>query len=369
MAVTVRLVSPAAPETPQLVTPPPPRKLRKGELIFTEGESSRAMFYLKSGMIRIFKKKGDSRIELDTIHSGQVLGELAFLDGNPRSASGEALTDCELIEISGPTFQAVLKNMPEWLKILLKTVVGRLRNASTRIRQLESASHEVAYSEGKRSTNYVFLGALDVLKILTGFLLIAAKHGKPGPEGKGLTMRMGLTTRYINQIMGVPIAKITTMIEVLTEAGVYTTITENLPADSDGEPLVVLNDIEFLDGLITYLNDENLTDLAKRHDVSPRTFFIMNLLGKYLRKFPQDPATGFVSMNIASIKNSETTAAGREPFRMDELQPLIDLGYITNVNMKSKEEAITLVNPKTFMMAYRCQRIVMGIQAANEKKR
>jgi len=50
---------------------------------------------VKTGMIRLFKKKGDSQIELDTIHSGQVVGELAFLDGNPRSASGEALTDCD----------------------------------------------------------------------------------------------------------------------------------------------------------------------------------------------------------------------------------------------------------------------------------
>src|SRR5690348_3714743 len=82
---------------PQLV------KLKKGQLLFSEGENSRAMYFLKSGMIRIFKKKGDSSIEIDTVHSGQVIGELAFLDGNPRSASGEALTDCELNEISGPT--------------------------------------------------------------------------------------------------------------------------------------------------------------------------------------------------------------------------------------------------------------------------
>src|SRR3954467_3009621 len=76
------------------------RKLKKGELLFAEGENSRAMYYLKTGMIRIFKKKGDSQIEIDTVRSGQIIGELAFLDGNPRSASGEALTDCELMEVS-----------------------------------------------------------------------------------------------------------------------------------------------------------------------------------------------------------------------------------------------------------------------------
>ena len=126
---------------------PQTRRLKKGELLFSEGENSRAMYFLKAGMIRLFKKKGDSNIEFDTVRSGQVLGELAFLDGNPRSASGEALTECELVEISGPTFQEVLARMPDWLKIMLKTVVGRLRTASTRIRQLEQASTAFDYSD------------------------------------------------------------------------------------------------------------------------------------------------------------------------------------------------------------------------------
>src|SRR3954469_11463229 len=121
MAVPAQKPPPAGAAAPG----PQTRRLKKGETLFAEGENSRAMYYVKSGMIRIFKKKGDSSIEIDTIRSGQILGELAFMDGNPRSASGEALTDCELTEISGPTFQAVFNQMPEWLKILLKTIVGR----------------------------------------------------------------------------------------------------------------------------------------------------------------------------------------------------------------------------------------------------
>src|SRR4051812_20014532 len=115
-------------------------RLKKGQLLFSEGERSRAMYLLQSGMIRLYLKKGESTVEIDTIRAGQILGELAFLDGNPRSVSGEALTECELVEISGTMFLDVLSKAPSWLKILLKTVVARLRAANTRIRQLESAS-------------------------------------------------------------------------------------------------------------------------------------------------------------------------------------------------------------------------------------
>ncbi|HAR41840.1 MAG TPA: hypothetical protein DCS07_04300, partial [Bdellovibrionales bacterium] len=161
------------------------RHLKKGELLFAEGENSRAMYFLKTGMLRIFKKKGESHIEIDTIHSGQVVGELAFLDGNPRSASGEALTECDLVEVSGPVFQDVLTKMPDWLKILLKTVVARLRTASTRIRQLESASVAVDYSDkdGKRNSHYVYLSPIDVLKIASGILLVCARNGAGVPGG------------------------------------------------------------------------------------------------------------------------------------------------------------------------------------------
>src|SRR3954469_5730148 len=175
MAVPAQKPPPAGAAAPG----PQTRRLKKGETLFAEGENSRAMYLIKSGMIRIFKKKGDSNIEIDTVRAGQILGELAFLDGNPRSASGEALTECELVEISGPTFQLVLGNMPDWLKLLLKTVVGRLRTASTRIRQLETASTAYDYSEkdGKRAAHYVYLSPNDVLKIASGLLLVASRNG------------------------------------------------------------------------------------------------------------------------------------------------------------------------------------------------
>jgi CRP-like cAMP-binding protein len=329
------------------------------------------MYLLQSGMIRIFKKKGDAQIEIDTIRSGQVLGELAFLDGNPRSASGEALVESEVIEISGPTFQATLGQMPDWLKILLKTIVGRLRSASTRIRQLESASTAVDYSDmnaknGKRSVAYVFLGALDVLKSLTGFLLIASRYGKPMADGKGVEMRMSLTTRYMNQIMSVPEAKITSMTDALFQAGLLTIQEDKVdPANSK----TVLNDVQFLDQLIHYLNEENLCDPSKRHDITPRAFYIMSLVAKHLSSFPKDEKSGFTSVNLNAVRKAEASSSGKESFNLHEFQALIKLGYATNIDFKSGEEAITLVNAEEFTKAYRFQRFCMIVQAINEQRR
>ncbi|HLD98808.1 MAG TPA: cyclic nucleotide-binding domain-containing protein [Bdellovibrionota bacterium] len=339
------------------------RRLKKGELLFAEGETSRSMYFVKSGMLRIYKKKGDSNIEIDTIHAGQVVGELAFLDGNPRSASGEALTDCEMIEVSGPVFQDVLTKMPDWLKILLKTVVGRLRTASTRIRQLETASTSFDYSskDGKRSSHYVYLSPIDVLKISTGLLLVASRNGTS--VAGGIDVRVGLLQRYTNQIMGVPVAKITTFMDILEQSEITRIVNEN------NSTKVILEDIDFLEQMITYLNEENLLEPSKRHDLSVRGFLIMGLMAKHMDRFGVDQATGMKLVNISEIRKLETPEGGKEPFRMEEFTDLVKLGYASSLNIKSQEEMFTAVKSETFLQAYRLQRVVMSIQAVNEQKR
>jgi CRP/FNR family transcriptional regulator, cyclic AMP receptor protein len=345
---------------------PVQRKLKKGELLFAEGEHSRAMYLLKAGMIRIFKKKGDSQIELDTIRSGQVLGELAFLDGNPRSASGEALIDCELMEISDKTFQQEIVRMPEWLKMLLKTIVGRLRTASTRIRQLESASTAMDYSDksGKRTANYIYLSPIDVLKILTSILLVASRNqnNEPGADKStepGLELRLALVNRYGNQIMGIPLAKITTLLDVLGSASLVTTVGER----------TALHDLPFIEQFITYLNNENIAEPSKRHDLTPRSFLIMGMIAKHASKFPRDPRTDLTLVNIVKVRELETGADGKEPFRLDDFQPLVEVGYCTSLQGLSATEMITLINAEQFILNCRFQRVAFGILAANVQKR
>jgi hypothetical protein len=95
----------------------------------------------------------------------------------------------------------------------------------------------------------------------------------------------------------------------------------------------------------------------------------MSLITKHLKSFQKDEKTGFSPVNLQAIRKAETSSEGKEPFRIDEFQILVSLGYATNVDMKSSDEAITLVNAEEFTKAYRFQRICMIIQAINEQKR
>lgn len=333
--------------------------LNKGELLFKEGDNSRAMYFIKRGMIRIFKSKGKSNVEIETLRAGQILGELAFIDGNPRSASCEAISNCELVEISGPTFNTTLQQMPDWLKLLLKTIVGRLRQAGIKLRQLESSSTSIDYSkkEGNRGIQYTFLGEMDILKILAGILLVAGHHGH------GRTINISLLHTYVCSIMGVAISKITAVLDVLDEAGLVKVSGQYDSSDA------ILVDRNFIDQLITYLNAEAQAKEHSRHDITFRSFTIMSMIMKHIDRYEEDSATGLTLVNIAEIKKLELAASGQETFTMEDLNPLVQLGYCTAPEIKSTYEIYTGLKKEEFVLAYRFQRLVKGFEAVNEQKR
>ena len=332
------------------------RRLKKGELIFSEGDNSRSMYLIKSGMVRIFKKKTNSFIEIDTIRSGQILGELAFLDGNPRSASAEALTDCEIQEIGSQAFSATLVTLPEWVKILLKTVVGRLRTAGTRIRQLETAATAISYdSDGGRQASYAFLSPPEFMRSCTAVLLVGLRHGA--------ALKTSILNRYVTEVLQVPEAKLTAALDILAQVGV-------LRAEQDDKGLSYsLVDPNFLERIITYLNEENLCEPKKRHDLTIKGFRLMTFIAKHLEKMPADPEGPKVQVNLAEIKKLETPEGGKEPFLYEEFNDLERLGYASTLQMKSATEAMTELQVHAFMLAHKLQRVVKSIEVLNEQKR
>jgi CRP-like cAMP-binding protein len=109
-------------------------KLPAGKVLIEEGENSRSMYWVLKGQLVVIKKRGDEEIFLGHVHSGELVGEISFLDKEARSASVKAMSDCELIEIPQETFDSIFKNQPKWLEILVLTLAERLRKASAQIK-------------------------------------------------------------------------------------------------------------------------------------------------------------------------------------------------------------------------------------------
>ena len=108
--------------------------LNPKEFLVREGEESTNMYYLQSGTMAVYKRKGQAEQQIGTIYSGELVGEMSFLDKMPRSASVRAIQECTLVVVPVDKFQKLLDKQPPWHKALNDTLLDRLRRANTRIK-------------------------------------------------------------------------------------------------------------------------------------------------------------------------------------------------------------------------------------------
>ena len=108
--------------------------LKAGDCLVNEAATSNTMYWLQTGQLVVTKRKGTADIELGHIYSGELVGEMSFLDGKPRSATVRAITDCELIEIPRESFEKVFEGQPQWFQGLVKTLTDRLRKTNAKVR-------------------------------------------------------------------------------------------------------------------------------------------------------------------------------------------------------------------------------------------
>lgn len=109
-------------------------KLSANQILLKEGEHSNSMYWVQTGQLVVTKRRGSDDVVLGHIYSGELVGELSFLDQETRSATVKAVTECDLIQIPQETIDNIFKTQPKWLEILVKTLAERLRKANARIK-------------------------------------------------------------------------------------------------------------------------------------------------------------------------------------------------------------------------------------------
>ena len=117
------------------------RAFRKGQAIFHQGGSSDRVVVLLSGRVKVSSVTEDGKeIVLAFRGPGDLLGELSALDGEPRSASVEAIEPVEALAIPASDFRSYLIAHPEVALLLLRTLSRRLRDADRK--RVEYGAHD-----------------------------------------------------------------------------------------------------------------------------------------------------------------------------------------------------------------------------------
>jgi CRP/FNR family transcriptional regulator, cyclic AMP receptor protein len=157
------------------------RRLPAGTSLMHEGDPTDHVLVLLSGWVRVYKNTRDGQVVLFALRGpGDVIGDLAALQGWPRTVTVATLQDTEFAQFTHEGFLTCLRDRAA-------ISIALLRQLAVRLRDSEEARLDYA--------------TMDVAQRVAAFLVrLAEAHGSPSPEG--VVVDMPLTQQDIADSIG-----------------------------------------------------------------------------------------------------------------------------------------------------------------------
>jgi EAL domain-containing protein (putative c-di-GMP-specific phosphodiesterase class I)/CRP-like cAMP-binding protein len=140
------------------------KNFKAGDTIMTQGETGDCAYIIESGSVEILVKRGDGKtMRVDTRGPGSIIGEMALVDDDPRTATLKAISDCTLLEISKNDYAQRLKNTDPIIQMITQVILTRYRDLLTRVRIFDKAEGTIA--ENTELSHSAHDDALETVKI------------------------------------------------------------------------------------------------------------------------------------------------------------------------------------------------------------
>lgn len=145
-------------------------RFAKGEALYRRGDAGDSMIVIVSGRVKISNVTDDAReVVLNFLGPGDLIGEMAALDGKSRSADATALETVDGVLLYRRDVMAALGRHPETLLAIITELAGRLRMTSAMV------EHAALQMSGRAAR---------------GLLRLAEQHGREAADGTRLDIRV-----------------------------------------------------------------------------------------------------------------------------------------------------------------------------------
>lgn len=152
-------------------------------VLFHEHDQGTVFYLVVSGAIKIYTSNtnGEEKI-LSILTRGESFGEMALLDGKPRSASAQTIEETKLIALASKNFNNLLRSNFEITHCII-------RQLGTRLREMNRHVHDLTYMDARQ-------------RILKNLVTLGRTHGKR--KGTTFVIRINLDYEEVSQFAGVP---------------------------------------------------------------------------------------------------------------------------------------------------------------------
>jgi len=175
------------------------RRFRRGEVIFHIGDPGDALFVIVEGEVKIsLPSETGEEAFLATLGLGDVFGELALLDGAPRSASATAISATETVVLPRDRFRELIATEAGVRDALLASIAGELRRLTTHVEELHF---------------------LDITGRLAARLVRLAREGGTRLPDGGIRLRTNLTQGDLAAMVGCTRQSVNKLLGQFTDDG------------------------------------------------------------------------------------------------------------------------------------------------------
>jgi CRP-like cAMP-binding protein len=167
------------------------QKFSRGQLVFDKDSDNRDVMFVVSGRVAVtgYSLSG-KEISFAEIGPGDHFGEVAAVDGEARSASVGAATDCELAALNPTRFQKLLETHPTMAARMMRRLTAIIRRSTERLMDFTTLNaHQRVCAELLRMAkpSSAVAGALDIYPI---------------PTQAAISSRVGTTRETVARILG-----------------------------------------------------------------------------------------------------------------------------------------------------------------------
>ncbi len=107
-----------------------------GKVIIREGETGRSVFILTRGAVKIYATISGKRVNLASLQTSDFFGEIAYLTGQPRTATVETSEESDMLEVSELNLNEMIDQKPRIKDVLKKYHEARVQSTIEKVREI-----------------------------------------------------------------------------------------------------------------------------------------------------------------------------------------------------------------------------------------
>ncbi len=107
----------------------------KGEYLLKQGRRGEKSYLIVKGRVRVYSEAKGEKIILGTLEKGDIVGEMALITSEPRTANAVALEPTEALVLNKDIFSLNLHKLPYWMEKTIRALAERLGKMNLKLRE------------------------------------------------------------------------------------------------------------------------------------------------------------------------------------------------------------------------------------------